>query len=129
MAFRIVFFCDPTINQVIPKPILGRVVFDNFNSPKAWRSRSMEEPSLERSRGENSPSVPLSRSMEGTSTNTNQNPDEESVMFFAGNPEVEVTKGVLRLFKDNKIDSCGSNRLPTKRSDLVCLLAVPASYR
>lgn len=25
----------------------------------------------------------------------------ESVVFFSGNPEIDVSKGVLRLFKDN----------------------------
>ncbi|PIK35652.1 putative BRCA1-associated protein-like [Apostichopus japonicus] len=44
--------------------------------------------------------------------------------FFSGNPSVEVTKGILHLFKENHttpLDDEGS------RSEMLCMLAVPAS--
>lgn len=51
----------------------------------------------------------------------------ENVVFFSGNPEIDVSTGVLKLFKDN--NSPGqAGPLPAKRSDLLCLLAVPAHY-
>ncbi len=52
----------------------------------------------------------------------------ERLIFFSGNPEIDVSKGVLKLFKDNKVEAGPTDGLPSKRSDLLCLLAVPAHY-
>jgi BRCA1-associated protein len=52
----------------------------------------------------------------------------DEVVFFSGNPEIDVSTGVLKLFKDNQMDRAKSGALPPKRSDLLCLLAVPAHY-
>ncbi|GAB6033737.1 hypothetical protein CHUAL_013849 [Chamberlinius hualienensis] len=44
--------------------------------------------------------------------------------FFSGNPFVEITKGILHLFKENHMTSLTA-KVP--RSEMVCILAVPAS--
>lgn len=56
--------------------------------------------------------------------------------FFSGNPFVEVTEGILHLFKEDKsspapgaVADAGSSSSSTSgvgRSDMVCMLAVPA---
>ena len=138
MAFRIVFYCEKEeeeeeVNsnqpQVVPKPLFGTVVFDSGTKNQSWRSKSMEEPINAPLSGSAETSV-LSKSVEGESNKKEEGNEgeEEEVVFFGGNPEVEVVKGVLRLFKDNKVDGGTKKGLPTKRSDLVCVLAVPSSY-
>ena len=96
MAFRIRFYTE---SAVLHKPLFGTVVFDD------WRSRSMEgaDASALSPPGSATLSPPvatLSRSAEAAPAPPAEN--EENLVFFAGNPEIDVSKGVLRLFKDNK---------------------------
>ncbi|XP_046386167.1 BRCA1-associated protein [Ischnura elegans] len=48
----------------------------------------------------------------------------ETLGFISGNPFVEITKGVLHLYKENELTSIESG---VERSEMVCMLAVPAS--
>ncbi|CAB3369077.1 Hypothetical predicted protein [Cloeon dipterum] len=48
----------------------------------------------------------------------------ELVSFVSGNPFVEVTKGILHLYKENELTSLEGE---AQRSEQVCLLAVPSS--
>jgi hypothetical protein len=98
--FRIRFYTD-----VLPKPLFGKVVFDN---PRLWRSKSMDgsdEGIVAAVAAASQPGMDsvLSRSAELAEASGKQ-PEEspEAVVFFSGNPEIDVSKGVLRLFKDNK---------------------------
>lgn len=47
----------------------------------------------------------------------------DKVPYFSGNPSVEVTKGILHLFKLNDPPSLGEN---VPRGELLCMLSVPA---
>lgn len=124
MAFLIRFYTD-----CLAKPVFGHVIFDSGEDlGKTWRSKSMEGPPSEASAelpilsksADFDPNVDAKKSVKEATT--------DEVVFFSGNPEIEVSKGVLRLFKDNKTEKGLENGLPRKRSDLVCLLAVPAHY-
>ena len=46
------------------------------------------------------------------------------MQFYSGNHFVEVTKGILHLFKENKTTTLGEE---AERSELVCILSVPTS--
>ena len=72
----------------------------------------------------------LTTSAEGPSKAPTADENDETLLFFSGNPEVQSIKGVLRFFKDKKSDPQREHdlELPTKRSDLVCLLAMPSTY-
>ncbi|ESO93398.1 hypothetical protein LOTGIDRAFT_206528 [Lottia gigantea] len=45
--------------------------------------------------------------------------------FYSGNPCVELTKGILHIYKDNHLTSLDEG---VSRSEMICILAVPASY-
>ncbi|XP_038059947.1 BRCA1-associated protein-like [Patiria miniata] len=45
------------------------------------------------------------------------------VPFFSGNPSVEITKGILHLFKENEMTPLDEG---VTRSEMLCMLAVPA---
>ncbi|KAK3084604.1 hypothetical protein FSP39_016145 [Pinctada imbricata] len=45
--------------------------------------------------------------------------------FFSGNPMVERTTGILHVYKDNQMTPIKTD---TPRSELICMLAVPAMY-
>ncbi len=99
--FRIRFYVEES--SVLPKPLLGTVVFRN-----RARSRSMERlgegggPAAgEAAQEPVAVAGPLSKSAD-TVENDAKGGATESVVFFSGNPEIDVIKGVLRLFKDNK---------------------------
>ncbi|CAG2194195.1 BRAP [Mytilus edulis] len=47
------------------------------------------------------------------------------IYFYSGNPMVEKTRGILHLYKDDHITSLKSE---VPRSELICMLAVPAAY-
>ncbi|CAC5377539.1 BRAP [Mytilus coruscus] len=47
------------------------------------------------------------------------------IHFYSGNPMVEKTRGILHLYKDNQITSLKSG---VPRSELICMVAVPAAY-
>jgi hypothetical protein len=49
------------------------------------------------------------------------------VPFFAGNPTVGLVKGEIHIFKDTNIREIATNKtLPSARTRIVCVLAVPA---
>ncbi|KAK6170364.1 hypothetical protein SNE40_018774 [Patella caerulea] len=45
--------------------------------------------------------------------------------FYYGNPSVELTKGILHIYKENHPTSLDDG---VTRSEMICILAVPASY-
>lgn len=45
--------------------------------------------------------------------------------FYSGNPSVEKVKGILHIYKENHLTSLADD---TPRSELICMLAVPAKY-
>jgi hypothetical protein len=135
MSFRIRFIVESSLvteEAPIPEPLFGHVHWESEKVLLATRAKSSG--SMQTSRDED---VPL------TSTSATETPattaecvdrvivaatDEEAVLWFSGNPEIEISKGVLKLFKDNKCDPARPGGLPAKRSDLLCLLAIPAHY-
>ncbi|XP_075220772.1 BRCA1-associated protein isoform X2 [Lycorma delicatula] len=52
--------------------------------------------------------------------------EENTIHFVSGNPFVEVTKGVLHLYKEEDHEG-GNFAQPTRTSNTICMLAVPAS--
>ena len=46
------------------------------------------------------------------------------IQFYSGNHLVEVTKGILHLYKENKLTPLGEE---AERSEMVCILSVPAA--
>ncbi|XP_064612632.1 LOW QUALITY PROTEIN: BRCA1-associated protein-like [Liolophura sinensis] len=48
-----------------------------------------------------------------------------TIYFFSGNPMVEVTKGLLHIYKDNQLTPLNED-IP--RSEMVCILTVPAAF-
>ncbi|KAL4223545.1 hypothetical protein ACF0H5_017016 [Mactra antiquata] len=48
-----------------------------------------------------------------------------TIHFYSGNPTVEKVKGILHVYKDNHMTSLSDD---SERSELVCMLAVPAKY-
>lgn len=52
--------------------------------------------------------------------------DASTINFVSGNPFVEVTKGVLHLYKEDD-HHVGNLAQPTRTSNTICMLAVPAS--
>ncbi|XP_046579416.1 BRCA1-associated protein-like [Haliotis rubra] len=48
-----------------------------------------------------------------------------AIHFFSGNPCVEVTKGILHIYKDSERTSLDEG---VARSEMICLLGVPASH-
>ncbi|XP_047142667.1 BRCA1-associated protein isoform X1 [Hydra vulgaris] len=53
-------------------------------------------------------------------------PVPHTVHYFSGNPNVEVTRGIMHLYKDNCLSTLGNIDIP--RSDTICMLGVPAKY-
>ncbi|KAM3956792.1 BRCA1-associated protein [Aphomia sociella] len=47
--------------------------------------------------------------------------DDDTISFFCGNPLVEVTKGILHLYKENELKEAG------EEAKTLCLLAVPGA--
>lgn len=66
----------------------------------------------------------MSYSTTGRSTRP-KNCNSSNIHFFSGNPMVEVTKGILHVYKDNQMVSL-KEELP--RSELICMLGVSAAY-
>lgn len=58
------------------------------------------------------------------SSETNKQKIPETLGFISGNPFVEITKGILHLYKENELTPMDSG---SDRSEMVCMLAVPAS--
>lgn len=48
-----------------------------------------------------------------------------AIHFYSGNPTVEKIKGILHIYKDNHMTSLSDD---VQRSELICMLAVPAKY-
>eukprot|EP00026_Physarum_polycephalum_P006206 Phypoly_transcript_06248.p1 GENE.Phypoly_transcript_06248~~Phypoly_transcript_06248.p1 ORF type:complete len:549 (+),score=111.46 Phypoly_transcript_06248:126-1772(+) len=61
-----------------------------------------------------------------TSPGTTEPEDIEKLEFFSGNPNVEVLNGVIHLYRDKQFSLPDHFTLPTKRSNMVCVLAVPS---
>jgi BRCA1-associated protein len=51
----------------------------------------------------------------------------DKIEFFSGNPSVEVSNGIIHLYRDDKFDLHDHFSKPAKRSDMVCVMAVPAN--
>ncbi|XP_043199621.1 BRCA1-associated protein-like [Amphibalanus amphitrite] len=66
------------------------------------------------------PSLPPRPSKEGTPADE---PALEQKPFISGNPFVEVTKGLLHLYKENAMTSLEEG---TERSEMICMMSVPA---
>lgn len=60
-----------------------------------------------------------------SSTRPKSHCNSSNIHFFSGNPMVEVTKGILHVYKDNQMVSL-KKELP--RSELICMLGVSAAY-
>ncbi|XP_020613706.1 BRCA1-associated protein-like [Orbicella faveolata] len=49
--------------------------------------------------------------------------EKGKVAFFCGNPMVEIIKGIIHIYKNNEMTSLSEG---VKRSEMICMLAVPA---
>lgn len=56
-------------------------------------------------------------------SNTSDNGSPKTINYFSGNPSVEVTRGIMHLYKDKFTAPLDSN-IP--RSSMLCILGVPA---
>lgn len=53
------------------------------------------------------------------------NDADSKIAFTSGNPTVEVTQGILHLYRSGPPHSSAARDLPDERSVLVCILGVP----
>ncbi len=86
--FRIRFYVEPS--SVLPKPLLGTVVFRT-----RARSRSMEGAS-EAEAPPVAVAAPLSKSadtVEHSNTPVVPHSETDATVFFSGNPEIDIIKG------------------------------------
>ena len=86
------------------------------NSSSKETSPSVENSSVTSSRRSTKDSTP----MDGTGITAN------TISFVSGNPFVEVTKGILHLYKENSTTSLEEGVL---RSQMICMLGVPAKHK
>ena len=86
------------------------------NSSSKETSPSVENSSVSSSRRSTKDSTP----MDGTGITAN------TISFVSGNPFVEVTKGILHLYKENSTTSLEEGVL---RSQMICMLGVPAKHK
>lgn len=98
--------------------------YTDFEAGATASSKSSKEtsPSIE-----NSSATSSSRRSTKDSTpldGTNTAPD--TINFVSGNPFVEVTKGILHLYKENSTTSLEEGVL---RSQMICMLGVPAKHK
>lgn len=56
------------------------------------------------------------------------------IPYYYGNPTVDIFKGLIHIYKDSNLTSiddltsmAGSSALPIKRSEMLCILGIPAS--
>ncbi|XP_054749182.2 BRCA1-associated protein-like [Lytechinus pictus] len=70
------------------------------------------------------PTVSSEASEGGRSSKSPLTQIRRRITFFSGNPVVDVTKGIVHLFKENHMTSLDEGII---RSDMICALAVPAS--
>ncbi|CAL1548415.1 unnamed protein product [Lymnaea stagnalis] len=54
---------------------------------------------------------------------TNKMPS--TVSFYSGNPSVELTKGIMHIYKDSQMTTLDKD---VTRSEMLCMMGVPASY-
>ncbi|XP_014662426.1 PREDICTED: BRCA1-associated protein-like [Priapulus caudatus] len=92
------------------------------------RKQSCEQlMSSELSRASSEETTHSSRPSSGKSRHGSDSPTARllpaKIPFYSGNPAVEVTKGILHLFKENQLISLKDE---VARSEMVCMLAVPA---
>ncbi|XP_034952400.1 BRCA1-associated protein [Chelonus insularis] len=87
-------------------------------SQKTTKTHSIPRPNSEESSSSNNPAV----ASEGVQLNSS--PSTEQITFISGNPFVEVTKGILHLFKE---DERTELHHAADRSHTLCILAVPAT--
>ncbi|GAB1598091.1 BRCA1-associated protein-like [Argonauta hians] len=58
-------------------------------------------------------------------TTRHKSHNNSSIHFFSGNPMVEVTKGILHIYKDNQMVLLKEDH---PRSEMICMLGVSAAY-
>ncbi|MPC22299.1 BRCA1-associated protein [Portunus trituberculatus] len=61
---------------------------------------------------------------DGSSSSRRSRPIKDRVTFVSGNPMVDVTHGILHLYKENTKTSLDESEL---RSEMLCMLAVPTA--
>eukprot|EP00029_Vermamoeba_vermiformis_P002642 TRINITY_DN13019_c0_g1_i1.p1 TRINITY_DN13019_c0_g1~~TRINITY_DN13019_c0_g1_i1.p1 ORF type:complete len:561 (+),score=138.51 TRINITY_DN13019_c0_g1_i1:30-1712(+) len=76
---------------------------------------------------EKSKNVPKSSTSSLRKSNNNIALEKDAINFFAGNPTVEINKGVIHLYRDTESKEPASvKRLPAERSNILLVLAVPS---
>ncbi len=124
-----------TMSNQIPKPVRSQSLrertrgnrkmsdvtvetYTDFETVVTTNSSKETSPSA----GENSSSVSSSRRSTKDSTPLDGSTgNADSISFISGNPFVEVTKGILHLYKENSTTSLDDGVL---RSHMICNLAV-----
>ncbi|XP_071480880.1 BRCA1-associated protein-like [Diadema antillarum] len=96
------------------------------SSLKEQRSLASSSVGRERrgSSGASPPTVSSDTSEGGRSSKSPIASFRRRIPFFSGNPVVDITKGIVHLFKENQMTSLDEG---IHRSDMICALAVPAS--
>ncbi|XP_063858863.1 BRCA1-associated protein-like isoform X3 [Scylla paramamosain] len=74
--------------------------------------------------GFNFPSGTPGLGEDGSSSGRRSRPIKDRVTFVSGNPMVDVTHGILHLYKENTKTSLDESEL---RSEMLCMLAVPTA--
>jgi len=71
-------------------------------------------------------STPASVSVAGADSASSGGGETQTVSFSSGNPFVEVTRGILHLYKENHTTSLEEGVI---RSQMLCMLGVPAKHK
>ncbi len=71
-------------------------------------------------------STPASMGAASSSASSSSAADKDQIKFISGNPFVEVTKGVIHLYKENQTTSLEEGVI---RSAMLCMIGVPAKIK
>ena len=101
--------------------------FETATAASATSAASSKEtsPSVEQSSSVTSSSRRSTKDSTPLDTTGSSN-NADSISFVSGNPFVEVTKGILHLYKENSTTSLEEGVL---RSQMICMLGVPAKHK
>ena len=117
-----------TMSTQIPKPVRSQSLRERTRGNRKMSDVTIETYTDFESK-ETSPensSVSSSRRSTKDSTPLDSGANNDSISFISGNPFVEVTKGILHLYKENSTTSLEDGVL---RSHMICMLGVPAKHK
>lgn len=130
-----------TMSTQLPKPVRSQSLRERARGNRKMSDVTIETytdfdaggagPATSNSSKETSPSVEntsssVTSSRRSTKDSTPLEGNADTINFVSGNPFVEVTKGILHLYKENSTTSLEDGVL---RSHMICMLGVPAKHK